>query len=235
MQSEFKPERKHCSIVMRGSFNPAMFQPEWFCRNGILSVEEVDYARSQENSPIIITPQVSMFRTSQLEVKIEMDRFEVISDKEPHLIIKDFITKTLDNIGNYQITAYGINFAAHFHIEDKHVYQLIWDRLAPKKYWEKLLGDEVSGDERKSGLLTLDMKKERETGYTPVRFQPSFQIQPGVFISCNEHFNIDDEDSSAIYVMNKIDDEFDSVIKKMGDYQIDLLKALTASEESDYA
>ena len=75
---DFSPERKQYSIVLLGTFNPLMFQPEWFGRNDVISIEEVEFARNPNNAlPTIITPQITQFRTSQLFVTVEIERFMV--------------------------------------------------------------------------------------------------------------------------------------------------------------
>lgn len=37
------PERQQYSLILVGDFNPAMFHPEWFKRNDIISPEEIDF------------------------------------------------------------------------------------------------------------------------------------------------------------------------------------------------
>ena len=78
---KFEPERKQFSIVLIGNFNAALFEPEWFFRNGIISQEDVDLARD-ENSvfPIVVTSQLTLFKTSQFTIKIEQKRV-ILFDK----------------------------------------------------------------------------------------------------------------------------------------------------------
>ena len=66
---KFEPERKQFSIVLIGNFNAALFEPEWFFRNGIISQEDVDLARD-ENSvfPIVVTSQRKGFKVPILSV-----------------------------------------------------------------------------------------------------------------------------------------------------------------------
>lgn len=233
MESVFKPERKRYSIVLLGDFNPAMFQPEWFCRNDILSVEDVNFAKDQEKDPVIVTPQATFFKTPQLDVTIKSDRFEVIASKEPYLMAKDFMTKVLDKLGSYTITAYGFNVGAHYPIDSAKTYQLIGDRLAPKKYWVDLLKDEVSGDKRNSGLLSLQMHKKKDDGSGSITmlFQPSSQFNPGVFISSNDHSEMKEEDQSAEIVMEMIESRFESTIKNLFALQETVLEKVVASED----
>lgn len=223
----FIPERKQYSIVLIGEFNPAMFHPEWFTKNDIISQEECDFAKSQTQSvPLIVTSQLTMFKTSQLNVKIETKRFQVVCEKEPFIIVKDFIVKTFERLGSFMIKAYGINYSAHYNVGSISTYQTIGDNLAPKKYWEHLLEKEISGDERKSGLSSIQMQKIKEdgTGTISVVLQPSICIKPGVFIGCNDHTNVLDEDSSAEIVIDHLENTFDDIIADMKEQQINLLE-----------
>mgnify|MGYP004485983465 FL=1 len=222
----FIPERKQYSIVLIGDFNPAMFHPEWFTKNDIISQEECDFAKSQTQSvPLIVTSQLTMFKTSQLNVKIETKRFQVVCEKEPFVTLKDFITKTFENLGGYIITAYGINYSAHYNVNSLDLYQTIGDNLAPKKYWEYLLEDEISGSERKSGLTSIQMQKMKadNSGFLSIVLQPSVCIKPGVFIGCNNHTNVSDEDSTAEIVMENLGNRFDDIIANMKEQQVQLL------------
>lgn len=234
MSEHFIPERKQFSIVLLGDFNPAMFQPEWFSKNNIIPPEEVDFARNQSTTcPIIVTPQLTLFKTSQFSVKIEQKRFQVVADKEPIIALKDFILKTFEKLSGYVITAFGFNFNAHYNVGDLETYQKIGDRLAPKDYWGKLLGDEVSGLDRKSGLTTLEMRKTKEenAGYIAIILQPSAFIHPGVFMNCNDHFNLSKDDSMAEIVIEKIEQVFDSSFESMKEMQVNILSEVVREDE----
>lgn len=220
------PEKKQYSIVLVGDFNPVMFQPEWFSRNLIISPEEVDFAKSQTaTAPLIVTPQLTAFKTSQFSIKIEQKRFQVICEKEPFILIKDFVVKTFEKLGGYTLNAYGFNYSAHYAVDTLETYQRIGDNLAPKQYWSSLLGDEIEGTERKSGLTAIQMQKNKEDkkGQISLILQPSILLKPGVFMSCNDHSNIDMENSNAEQVIEQINRAFDESVEFMSKIQIDLL------------
>ena len=54
------PEISGGSIVLLGSFNPKIFQPEWFFRQELLSEDEVKDADIK-----VIAPQISHFETER--------------------------------------------------------------------------------------------------------------------------------------------------------------------------
>lgn len=221
----YTPEKKQCSVVLIGDFNPLMFQPEWFKRNEIISPEEVDIAETNKTAPMVISNQITVFKTSQLEIRIEQKRFQVVAEKEPFIVLKDFVTKTFEKLGGLIITAIGFNYSAHYDIGDKSKFQLIGDRLAPKKYWQVLLEEEVTGDDRKSGLTSITMQKnfDDEKGHISMTLQPSVFFKPGVFITCNSHTNFKDDDSIADNVMETINESFELSFEKMKHLQENLL------------
>ena len=222
----YNPERKQYSIVLIGEFNPGMFHPEWFCRNDILSREDVAFACADTNKyPLINTQQITMFKTTQLTVKIETNRFQVVAEKEPLVSLKDFVVKCFDKLGSYVIKAYGFNYSAHYKIDSESKYQEIGDKLAPKEYWADLLGNDISGDDRKGGLCEIQMSEQKadEKGSISMLLQPSAQVKPGVFISCNDHNEVADDDNFAEVVIEKINDRFDSSFESMKILQVSLL------------
>ena len=135
------PERQQYSLVLVGNFNPAMFQPEWFKINSIISSEDFDLARSDTlKNSIIVTPQLTIFKTTQLNIKIDQNRFEIIAEKEPFVSVIDFASKTFENLGSFTLKAFGFNYSGHYKVDDISSWHKIGDRLAPKSYWATLLG-----------------------------------------------------------------------------------------------
>lgn len=219
-------ERAQYSIVLVGNFNPAMFQPEWFGKNDIISPEEIDVARNQKiKDSLIVSPQLTLFKTSQLNIRVEQNRFEVIAEKDPLVSIIDFVSKTFNYLGGFDIKAFGFNFSAHYKIGDKETYQRIADNLAPKKFWKTLLKDEVTGIDRKSGLAAIQMQKTKENlnGYYNVILQPSAFVHPGVFMSCNDHSEQQQDNYSAEEAVEIIASSYEDSFAFMKKIQLDVL------------
>lgn len=223
----FTPERKQYSIVLLGNFNPEMFQPEWFRRQNIISEEDADFARNQDShTPLIVSPQITVFRTSQMTVQIENRRFEVKADKEPLITLIDFITKTFENLGAYNITAIGFNYIAHYKVESEAAFHIIGDKLAPKKWWETLLQDEVTGENRKSGLASMQIKKCKEDSDSYILFtlQVSPAIKNGLMLNCNDHNVMPLAEQSAEYAAEMIGKRHVEIFKNLEKLQMDLLE-----------
>lgn len=224
IEKKFNPEAKQFSIVLVGDFNPAMFSPQWFGKNNIMPAEEVGFALSEQNSPII-SSAITVFQTNQLNIKIDTKRFQVSATKEPLVTIKDFILKTFEGLSNYTIKAYGYNYSAHYQIENFHEFHRIGDLLAPKIYWEKLLGDDIAGDEREGGLATIQMQKQKKqkNGNISIILQSSTMFKPGFYMACNDHNVLSEDEANAENLLEKINIEFEESFNFMKDLQISVL------------
>lgn len=224
---KFDPIRKQSSLVILGDFNPNVFHPEWFCKNSIISPEEADLAKSDtQKTPLIITPQLTMFSTSQFSIRVETNRFTVVCEKEPIVTMVDFILKTFEKLGGIPIKAYGINYSAHYACDSLEEYQKVGDNLAPKSFWDHLLGDEVTGENRKSGLSRIQMikYKQNEAGHILMTLEPSNLVKTGIYIACNNHTVVPDEDNFAESVVMQIGDSFSPEIQSMQTLQEGLLE-----------
>ena len=103
--------------------------------------------------------------------------------------------------------------------------QRIGDNLAPKIYWKTLLGDEITGDNRRSGLTAIQMQKYKtdDTGQYTVILQPSNFIRPGIFMSCNDHTNLSAENNLAENVIDNIIQTYEKSLEFMEKIQTDLI------------
>ena len=222
---DLKPEIKQFSVVLIGDFNPAMFSPEWFGKNHIIAPEDVEFALMPSSNPIV-SAAITIFATQQLNIKIDNRRFQVVTNKEPLIVMKDFIVRTFENLNNYTISAFGFNYAAHYKIDSISEYHKVGDLLAPKKYWASLLGEDISGDDRRGGLATIQMQEEKndEDGQISIILQPSNIIKPGFYMSCNDHTNLNEDDCTAENLIEQVDKKFETSYEKMKSIQTTVLK-----------
>lgn len=213
----FTVKRKRISIVLVGEFNPAMFQPEWFARNSVISVEEASIARDSDGAPLIVTPQITMFKTSMFDVRIEQKRFTVSCSKEPWDLIKDFVDKTFEKLSGMAIDAYGYNYDAHYDVGGMDNLNYIGNYLAPKGPWITLFSDDVECRDVGNGLRSMKMVKTKanDKGRMTVVVEPSVTEQHGLFMACNDHNIVSQDENLAEYVLPHIIDSFDAVIDNL--------------------
>ena len=224
--TDYIPERKQYYVVLRGAFNPLMFQPEWFGRNDVIAHEEVTYARNQSNAqPTIVTPQLTLFRTTQFIVTVDSATFQVVAQKEPLVTLKDFVRKTFEKLGGITIGAYGLNFSAHYKFANEELINTFADRLAPKQYWRSLLGDDINSKNRKGGLTSIQMHKFKDNneGNISILLEQSAHVRPGIWLACNDHVNVNENDSEAEIAIEKLASTFDGSFECMKKIQLDLI------------
>lgn len=174
------PEINTSTIVLVGSFNPAIFQPEWFSKQELLPEGEVDSAEIK-----VITPQISQFETERFVVQVTTDRFAGVAKASTNPApLKDLVMGTFSVLEHTPVTAMGLNNHMHFSMPTTEDWHSVGDRLAPKDGWKGVL-------EGRPGLLSLTVQGEL-TAIAGAKFQikvePSTQVPKGVYFETNEHY-----------------------------------------------
>lgn len=217
------------SIVFLGDFSPLNFTPKWFFDQKCIAQEDYDQTCSPENKNTFLTPGLVTFETSFFSIEVTQQRFSVLLKKNPYTLLSDFVNIAFQNLTGIKIRALGINYQCVYAIANASLYQQIGDRLAPKSYWAKLLGDEVSGDYRKSSLNNISMRKLKngdDKGAINITLSPSPLVkQFGIVISNNDHCDFG-EDVTMGDVLAFLKDKFETSILDSIALQADLLKGL---------
>ena len=186
---EVVPDRSGGSAVLAGSFNPAIFQPQWFAAQGLISRGEADAAEIQ-----IVHPQVTQFNTETFYLQVTPEQF-VLGSKpnttaEP---IRDLAVGTFYILEHTPITALGINRQMHIPMSSEAAWHRLGDKLAPKVAWSALLP-------ARPGMETLEISSpvpDRPAGTKiNVRVQPSKQIQFGAYFEVNCHYAVSSPESA---------------------------------------
>jgi len=174
------PEISGASIVLTGSFNPTIFQPEWFGRQQLLPEAEISSAEIK-----IVMPQVCHFETERFIVYVMQDRFSASTKpnatSEP---LRDLVLGTFFVLEHTPITALGLNRQMHFALKSEETWHKLGDRLAPKDGWNEIL-------EGRPGLLSLEIltnRKHPEGSRVQVKVQPSVTLKFGAYVETNEHY-----------------------------------------------
>jgi hypothetical protein len=187
--SDSTPQISSSSIVLVGSFNPTIFQPEWFARQGLMPKEQVEAAQIK-----VIVPEVSHFETEQVVFQVTQERFIASSNPNANAApLRDLVQGAFFILEHTPVTAMGLNRHMHFPLQSEATWHQVGDKLAPKDPWIGIL-------EGSAGLQSLFITTARgsNTGgwrekeypgarYT-VRVEPSTQIKFGVYFETNEHY-----------------------------------------------
>lgn len=207
-------EEQAASAVLLGNFNPAIFNPDWLAREGIIGGQEAEDSRID-----VIHPELSRFEVSGLVFDINSERFAVHARMEPFVRLADIIADVFgDRLSHTPLTALGLNYAAHFQVRDWKQQSALGRLLAPIEPWGEW-GQKLKGDSPRSsgGLANLTMLQqrpdERVGGAIQISIQPSKKIEAGkgVFFQFNDHFDGGEEDKLINYpqlCVDKIEGSF---------------------------
>jgi hypothetical protein len=200
------PTSEEISVVLVGSLNPAIFHPEWFVRQGLLSLGEADRAET-----VVISPQVADVRFPDFGLQVLPGRLSVrTSDVSKAPRIHDLIIGILTKLSHTPVSAVGLNQSLHIATEGEENWHKIGDALAPKGLiWGKLY--------ERPGLLNISIQSPREgsfPGTTNITVQPSALITPGVMVTSNIEFRTTDQVSSAPKVVEFVQNEWSTAIKE---------------------
>jgi len=180
------------SIVILGSFNPAIFHPIWFKANGLIKPEEADKAKLE-----ITTPMISIFGVEWFRLQVETQKFVIQTDNETHFeLLSDLVIGTFSLLDHTPVKAMGLNRAMHFKMDSEESWHAFGDKIAPKDVWQGVL--------QEPGLLSLVIQgpkqkpNQKPENLINVRVEPSPRTIPGIYIDVNNHFEIKDNDLQKV-------------------------------------
>ena len=180
------------SIVILGSFNPAIFHPSWFKANGLIKPEEADKAKLE-----FTTPLISIFRVEWFRLQVEAQKFVIQTENETHFeLLSDLVMGTFSLLEHTPVSAIGLNRGMHFKMDSEESWHAFGDRIAPKDIWQGVLEE--------PGLLSLVMQgpkqkpNQKSERYVVVRIESSMRTTPGIYIDVNNHFGIKDNDLQKV-------------------------------------
>ena len=196
------------SIVLVGSFNPAIFQPAWFAAQGLISEVEADSAKID-----VVNPELTVFSLDWLNVQVITERFMASTSQSPSKeILRDFVIGTFAILEHTPIRLLGLNMDRHFSMESEEAWHEIGKRLAPPGPWEEGLEN--------PGMLSLTMMSPRTDdmeGAIRAKVEPSTKVQYGVFLNVNDHFKLSEPDkptSTATTSVTIIRDRWEDFLKR---------------------
>lgn len=172
--------KKHeLNIVLRGNFNPAIFNPTWLSVNGLIG----DQAAEASNIEFMY-PNASVFTTGEFRFSVTPDRFQAGTNQDSHReLLIELVLGTFILLGHTPVSAMGINTDAHYQLPSEDEWNALGDLLAPKEGWDIL---------ENPGLQSLTMQGNRpdsHSGYIHVLVQPSRTVSCGLYVRVNDHFD----------------------------------------------
>lgn len=200
---QIEPAFQQVQVVLLGKFNPAIIQPGWLAKHGIIGESEALNAIVD-----VIHPEVTALHLAHVELTFQPEQC-VVTSKGIHFdVIRDFILKTFGEfLFHTPIRALGINFIVHFDCGSFEAREEFALELAPRAPWGAW-GDQIQGaidGPGHGGLNSIAMKQstrpDGREGYLVVTLQPSVRVPGGrgIFMMINDHYSFEqaeEKDSS---------------------------------------
>lgn len=193
------------TVILVGSFNPAIFHPIWFARAGLIRDEEADKAEN-----LVVTPEVASFTADWLKFEVSQERFAAHSTDAAHFEpLQDLVLGTFQLLAHTPFHMMGLNRHLHYQMESEDSWHSIGDKLAPKEVWRPLF-------ETKPGMRSLAVQGKRFGGrgeFVLTTIQPSLRVKPyGVYIETNEHHQVEAGPGSGLALMSILQDDWTNAI-----------------------
>ena len=211
-----EPEVSGVSVVLVGSFNPAIFTPAWFGLQGLLARATVDNAELE-----LAHPGLTQFVADWLRLSVRPDRLVAETAQDPAIRIADLAGRTFGEfLPHTPLTALGINRDVHFRVKDAAARDRIGRRLAPTGPWGDW-GKELEPDGRHGGMISLTMRQHRIGGRPSgdeinVTVEPSARLGDlGVYVRVNDHYTARQNGSGGgSDLIERLSGDFENSIKR---------------------
>lgn len=176
------PESEGLDVVVVGSFNPAIFHPEWFLRHKLIAEPDVNDA-----GVTVVTSEVADMRLCGLHLLCISERLSIgTANISQAARLQDLLIQMFTLLPHTPVTACGINPSVHYSVSDIGYYHKIGHTLAPKELiWNELV--------EQPGMQALTIKAPRKgdfPGEINITVEPSAKFSPGVFVRSNRHYGL---------------------------------------------
>ncbi len=175
-----RAELEGAAIVLKGDFNPKIFQPAWLAANNLIRAAESDAAEIQ-----VVHHDLTQFSSDWLTVQVLPEQFHASASDIAHAKpLCDLVQGIFTLLEHTPVKAMGVNRLMHFRLDNAEKFQSFGDMLAPKQVWDTVLTG--------SGLVSQTIRGTRPgkpSKAVRVKVESSVKITPnGVYVEVNEHF-----------------------------------------------
>ncbi len=185
----FSLESEAANITLLGSFNPAIFHPEWLLRHGLISKDDHKGANVE-----IVHNQISKFSLEWLLIDVLHEKFIARTNDSSYFdAIRDLMCSILRILEHMPIKKMGMNLNLSFKINDEALWHKIGDNLVPKGCWEAL-PDRVG----MKGVHVESPRPDDLKGYIQVKVTPIEGEYNGVHFDVNNHIELEGDNASDV-------------------------------------
>ena len=193
------PEIESASIVLVGSFNPAILHPQWFAKQGLIPNSEAEAANVD-----LVSPNLTAVRFAWFTLEVMDSRFVArTADPAQYHALQECVAGIFTFLEFTPIVAMGLNSDRHVRVPTEDVWSLLEERLAPRGLWADILPGPREGTSALQSLSVVGARPGSPAERLDVTVQPSQQFQLGLFVATNEHFRFN-EGSNATEAMRML-------------------------------
>lgn len=192
------------SIVVRGAFNPSIFQPAWFAQEQIIRSSEADAAVIE-----IIHSEVAVFQAESFRFEATRDRLAVHTARESHFeAVRDLTRSVLELLRHMPTRVVGVNHGVVLKLGSRDAFDEFGWSLVPPDNWSPVI--------ERPGVATLveqGMRTDGFDGYVRVKVEPILDGGNSALVEVNDHFQISEANapSSTVRIANMLDEEWNSM------------------------
>ena len=187
----FHLEEELLAVVCVGSFNPAIFHPQWFARMNMIN--EADAAEGQADVKVI-SHDVTDVSFCGMRLQCLAERLTLESpDPARYEQLQELLIKTLQTLPHIPLRACGINRAMHYKLDSEEYWHKIGHSLVPKDQVWKV----IFPDPRTTSVGIRQERNGKFPGQINIDVQPSAKHIPGLFVQSNWHYAIPESECAA--------------------------------------
>jgi len=179
MSDTYLPSATEQSIVVLGSFNPAIFHPSWFLANELVRQSDLEPLEKR----FVVSPDATVFSSKWFELRALQRRVSFhATDPGMDLPLRDLVRSTFQYLEHTPITAFGLNCTEVYAMGSAEEATAVIGKLAPKSLWDTYL-ESASVEQVVAAGVNDGM---------PLRFSVEAHSNV-VTINTNQHYDVPDE------------------------------------------
>jgi hypothetical protein len=216
------PQDDKTSLVLIGAFNPRIFHPAWFARNGLLPPDTESTANIE-----IVNNDISAFESDWFRIEVLSNRFALRSMATPAVeALRDLLLGTFVILHHTPVEKIGLNTHAHYALPTERTWHEFGHRLAPKtELWDPIL--------QEPGTLSVTIQGVRpdgHEGHMNVKVEPSAHVEYGIYLETNDEYRQPQADS-ANWLADILSTQWDASRQRAADIRTHVLNCAYGASE----
>ncbi|OYT90315.1 MAG: hypothetical protein CFE43_18860 [Burkholderiales bacterium PBB3] len=216
------------SIVLVGSFNPAIFHPKWFEHFQLMRSNEVEDAKVD-----LVHHDISNFTIDWVNVQVLQDRFFVSIKADAYLKhLKDLVQGTFQHLSHTPVRQMGLNTTLRLKFKSEEDWHCFGHYLVPKTPWDDVLN--------RPGMLNVQLRGERTDdmeGFVVIGIEPDIKNPKEVLVRVNDHYEAPRSEknapTSASWAVSVLNERFEPSVKTSQELATKLLNGYLAANSVD--